>query len=145
MLGELEKIVSNNKLFSEELFIKNNLEELLTLRESRIFDEKWIEIYNVLNINDYSKEREEIDKIRKTVFMRAYEVSYSSEFAGFVSDDFELISRSIICKYENSWINSLLYIYLKGNFPAGEIEMSSSSMEELIYVAINEKENKFLK
>lgn len=57
MLGELENIVSNNKLFSEELLIKNNLEELLTLRESKIFDEKWIEIYNVLNINDYSKEK----------------------------------------------------------------------------------------
>ena len=139
MLGELENIVSNNKLFSEELLIKNNLEELLTLRESKIFDEKWIEIYNVLNINDYSKEKEVIDKIRKIVFMRAYEVSSSAEFASFVSDDFELISRAIICKYENSWIDSLLYIYLKGNFPAGEIEMSSLGMDELIYVAIDER------
>ena len=132
MLEKLENIISNNQLLSENLFIKNNLEELLMLRENKNFDEKWIKIYNVLNVNDYSNKKELIDRIRKIVFRRAYDISFSSEFAGFVSDDFELISKAIICKYENSWITSLLYIYLKGNFPTGEIKIVSNTFNEII-------------
>lgn len=111
-------------LFRIELFVGKDIDELLDLRDAKEFDEKWMEVYKHMEcLRDEIKDRKLINDIRKEAFFKANILSNSSELAGYVSDDFELISEALEIGYNDEWLNGLFNCYLSRTFPCGEMRM----------------------
>lgn len=111
-------------LFTIELFVGKDMDELLDLRDAKVFDKRWMEVYkDIESLKDEIKDRKLIDKIRKEAFFKANILSNSSELAAYVSDDFELISEALEIGYNDKWLNGLFNCYLSNIFPCGEIKM----------------------
>lgn len=136
--GELVMSIELNKhlyellkigLIKEELFRDKDIDELLNLRDEERFDKKWMEVYSYIeSFKSEIQNKKIIDDIRKEAFIKANSLSKSSDLAGYVSDDFELISEALEIGYNNKWLNGLFSCYLSGIFPCGEI----NSIEEHI-------------
>ncbi len=63
-----------------------------------------------------------MDKLREAAFKAAFRATGSSEIAGLVSDDFELLVRYDVGGFgADPWITGLAESYLQGFFPACEV------------------------
>lgn len=127
-------------LFRIELFKEKDIDELLDLRDVKEFDKRWMEVYKHLELlRDEIKDRKLIDDIRKEAFFKANSLSNSSEFAGYVSDDFELISEALEIGYNNKWLNGLFNCYLSNKFPCGQIEMYEKDLASQVENYLKER------
>lgn len=71
------------------------MDELLDMRDDKVFDGEWIKRYNELNNNNFTDvEKKEINVIREKSFLMAYSISESSDIASCVSDDMEIICKA---------------------------------------------------
>ena len=117
-------------MIKKELFKGRDIDQILDLRDEKIFDEKWMEIYNYLKqFRSEFDGNELITKIRQEAFLNTIRLSGSSELAGYVSDDFELFGNAVELGYDNKWLNGMFHCYITLRFPCGEIENIQESIE----------------
>lgn len=103
-----------------------NIDELLDERDLAVFDTEWIRVYNAVeslkNAENYSEaESKNNNKLREQVFRMIYEFTNDSDLAGYVSDDFGLISDAKLLGYSDCWLNKMTACYEKGRIPSGSL------------------------
>lgn len=113
--------------FLEQIdFCNLDIDELLDNREVATFDTEWLRVYNAVeslkNALNYSDaERENNSKLREQVFRMIYEFTSDSDLAGYVSDDFGLISDARLLEYSDFWLDKMVAYYEKGSIPCGSL------------------------
>lgn len=131
MLNKLLVEVESNKIIRNSLFENYDVDDLLGMRDDKEFDSEWMRVYDTLNrfkIEDFEKKK--IDDIREKSFLKAYNLSESSDIAGCVSDDFEIICKAYLTCYNDTWVNSLIMSYANGKFPCGRLEKTEYTIKE---------------
>lgn len=122
-----------NQIINPDFFKNCDIDKLLDLRDSEVFDCEWMRVYNYLDsIEIESYKLTEIDDIREQSFMVAYNVSNSSDIASCVSDDFEIICKAYLCGYNDKWLSALVMSYVDGKFPCGNLQMVNYDTKECI-------------
>lgn len=114
------------KVLEQIDFSNLDIDELLDNREVAVFDAEWIRVYNAVeslkNALNYSDaERENNSKLREQVFRMIYEFTSDSDLAGYVSDDFGLISDARLLEYSDFWLDKMIACYEKGSIPCGSL------------------------
>lgn len=98
----LKSIISETNFFN--FMEKINEEDFFNLREDESFESEWLE-----NFNDLKKVRldddlvEIINQIREISFKNTFLYTQNPEISSYISDDFELISKSLLLN-EDNWI-----------------------------------------
>ncbi|MBR3833836.1 MAG: hypothetical protein IKJ73_05935 [Lachnospiraceae bacterium] len=103
-----------------------DIDDLLDNRGLAVFDTEWIRVYNVVeslkNEGNYSEEENKNNtKLREQVFQMIYEFTNDSDLAGYVSDDFGLISDARLLGYNDLWLDKMVACYEKGSIPCGSL------------------------
>ena len=111
------------------------INELLDVRDSDEFESQWLGIYHRLeevssSLSDSDSDR--VQRLCKAVYTKSFEISQHPEFSSYVSDDFELLGKSLIADSHFPWLNGLWISYKNGCFPAGEIEELPGKLGDLI-------------
>ncbi|MEE6032942.1 hypothetical protein [Avibacterium paragallinarum] len=98
----LKNIISETNFFN--FMEKINEEDFFNLREDESFESEWLE-----NFNDLKKVKldddlvEIINQIREISFKNTFLYTQNPEISSYISDDFELISKSLLLN-EDNWI-----------------------------------------
>lgn len=107
--------------------------EALDGRDAEPFDGNWIDSFNALaDLPDAEAAEPAIDEIRERVFRIVFGATNSSELAGYVSDDFELIAKALLTNRNDEFVNALWSEYAAGRFPTGDLAPVSGSLAALI-------------
>ena len=132
MLEKLLKQIQMGNILRFNMFIGTDINELLDLRENSSFDIAWVKSFEELEKLDYlEREIRLIDKIREECYIQTYQLTNSSDISGYISDDFELISKAYCLNINNQWINTIALKYINNTFPCGEIYINEISIQEV--------------
>ena len=95
------------------------LEEYLDKRDSEAFETQWMQAFEAIQRpeEETTLDTATIDEIRKTVFLKAFDVTGSGELAGYISDDFELIAKGLHFEYSSDFLTSMYHRYKEGQLP----------------------------
>lgn len=119
-VNELYSIIRTDCFFKNIFKKEVDWDKELDTRDSCAFDAAWNSNCKALNDMD-SSESKVITEIREYVFKETFRITQHAELAGYISDDFGLISKAFDCRLDDAFINSLWESYDQGNFP-NEIE-----------------------
>ncbi|MFT2112717.1 hypothetical protein [Marinomonas sp. 2405UD68-3] len=139
----------NKKLLDLMLKIKNgdiissincdeiDIDELLDKRDEDPFDSDWVLAnekmeLELANQNLGQATLDFIEQIREESFKAANKNLANGEIAEYVSDDFELIAKSIVIISSDPWVASLLGTYLNGEFPIGLLKNQTVPISDLV-------------
>jgi len=138
MVEKLKAKIENNQIIKNELFDNYDLDELLDMRDDEEFDLEWMRVYEILKqVEMEENQKKVVDDIREVSFLKAYNLSKSSDIASCVSDDFELICKAYIMNYDDNWLNALIMAYAKGEFPCGKLNTKKSTIIECMNILFN--------
>lgn len=117
-----------------------SLDAALDLRDAAVFDDRWMAAHHAIvalekNSPAATGEQAEAARISELAFMRAFESSSSPDFSGYVSDDFELLSRALLVGYDSPWLTALFDAYSENRFPYGTLSESMASLGNSIQKA----------
>lgn len=131
MINLLLKKIKEDKMISGKMFNKLNIDELLDLRDEPAFDSEWMRVFSqIKELSCSETDMQIINNIRKESYLKAYQASNSSEIAGCVSDDFDLIAKAYILSINDWWLNSVILMYANDNFPCGEVNIIKADINE---------------
>ncbi|ACZ76343.1 conserved hypothetical protein [Dickeya parazeae Ech586] len=117
-LIDMENVLSSPSFFD---FLKNlDVDNALDSRDSKTFDSEWMNNFNRLEKEVFSKDDLDfIDILREKSFKLSFKIIKESEIASRISDDIEIIAKDILKGNTNGWpINYLWQSYKNGKFPA---------------------------
>lgn len=100
------------KVFDKEL----DWDAELDARDTHEFDSAWNSSYEKLHELSPSESQTTRD-VREYAFKQTFRITRNAELAGYVSDDWGLISTALENNIQIEFINNLWNSYLKGNFP----------------------------
>ena len=89
---------------------ENELNEILDLRDSSLFEKEMIRLYEQLKNVDVEFDGEER-------FIRLSNATNCHEACSYIIEDFELIEKALSVNYENLLLNHLIESYKKGMIP----------------------------
>jgi hypothetical protein len=128
-LLKLKCLLKNKEILSKDTFDVDNFDLILEQRDMEDLDCQWMRVLNLLDNESISDEDMIlIDSIREFVFKAVYDFTDSSELAGYISDDFEIISKALVTKFNDEWLNAMFNEYLKNKIPCNSLKMSSSNL-----------------
>lgn len=116
-LAEVENFLSSASVFD---FLKTlDADSALDSRDEPEFDDAWMKEFNSLKNEDFDADDiEHINSLREKAFKLSFRVINNSEISSRISDDFELIAKSVVVGKDNSWAISYLWSsYKVGKFP----------------------------
>ena len=117
---ELQQELEMMPLLREaEEWLEEALEEYMDQRDSEAFETQWMQAFEAIQRleQETTLDTATIDEIRKTVFLKAFDVTGSGELAGYVSDDFELIAKGLHFEYPSDFLASMYHRYKEGALP----------------------------
>ncbi|KVM68089.1 hypothetical protein WJ61_25220 [Burkholderia ubonensis] len=94
-------------------------DDTLDMRDAKPFDDLWMQAFNdvdglAISVDD----KKFLDSIREKAFKLSFRASGNSDIAGRVSDDVELIAKSMLAGKPDSWsVRALWDTYKRGAFP----------------------------
>lgn len=96
-----------------------DLYSALDARDEADFDERWMAEFHRLSQTAFPEEVNQlIDRLRELAFKGAYRTVQDADAAARVSDDVELIAKSLALGEEESWPTAFLWAsYRRGEFP----------------------------
>jgi len=120
-LAELQGGLEDGRLLSARHLASVD-DDHLELRDKPRFADAWMASYSrvesaVASLSAGS--RSAIDRIRETAYRETFDLSQSPDLAGYVSDDFGLISEAIVAGIDDPWVEGLLDCYISGRVPGG--------------------------
>ncbi len=137
-MTDLDKIIDliNQKLiFTADMFSNVDLDSILDKRDEDPFDSDWTNALediskksSVINQDDFSK----IETIRELAFKAAGELSEFGEISGYISDDFEMISKAVAVRSDNLWVSALLKKYLRNEIPYEALDVQCELINDLL-------------
>ncbi|HDR2846341.1 TPA: hypothetical protein QCK30_004889 [Enterobacter sichuanensis] len=116
-LAEVENFLSSASVFD---FLKTlDADSALDSRDEPQFDDAWMKEFNSLKNEGFDAgDIERINSLREKAFKLSFRVINNSEISSRISDDFELIAKSVVVGKDNSWAISYLWSsYKGGKFP----------------------------
>ena len=116
-LAEVENFLSSASVFD---FLKTlNADSALDSRDEPEFDDAWMKEFNSLKNESFDADDiENINSLREKAFKLSFRVINNSEISSRISDDFELIAKSVVVGKDNNWAISYLWSsYKGGKFP----------------------------
>lgn len=123
MLYNLKKNIMTSVFFDVSYFTNLNINYVLDMRDDEVFDNKWIQNYELVNnykIDDDTCQL--IDMIREIVFRKIYDITKNSDLAACVSDDFDLMCKAYVLNINNDWLANLANTYVQKKMPFGNLE-----------------------
>ncbi|POP43407.1 hypothetical protein CHU32_10025 [Superficieibacter electus] len=117
LLIEVDEAMSAPKFFD---FLKSlNVDNALDSRDQPDFDERWMNEFNALEIIRLkNSDAVFIDLLREKAFKLSFKVINNSEISSCISDDVDLIAKSLASGNNESWALNYLWIsYKNGIFP----------------------------
>ena len=116
-LTEIESQLSTPTFFD---FLQHiDLYSALDARDEADFDERWMTEFHRLSQKTYSEEVNQlINRLRELAFKGAYRAVQDADAAARISDDVELIAKSLALGEAESWPTAFLWAsYRRGEFP----------------------------
>ncbi|MFL7890341.1 hypothetical protein [Enterobacter pseudoroggenkampii] len=116
-LAEVENFLSSASVFD---FLKTlDADSALDSRDEPEFDDAWMKEFNSLKNESFDADDiENINSLREKAFKLSFRVINNSEISSRISDDFELIAKSVVVGKDNNWAISYLWSsYKGGKFP----------------------------
>lgn len=116
-------------LLSKETF--QDVEQSLLRRDELGFDQNWVRVFEqVVSRPLPISEQTSLDAVLEMAFKVAFSCCEDTDLAGYISDDFELIGRSVATLWEEPFVASLLATYASGQIPGGGSLVLSTSLHE---------------
>lgn len=117
-LIEMEKYLSTPDFFDFLKLLDSDF--ALNSRDESNFDNNWMSEFNALKDERFNSEDIKfIDYFREDAFKRSFRVINNHEISSSISDDIELISKSLILEKNDSWAVTYLWsCYKKGKYPS---------------------------
>lgn len=114
------KLIEQTFTVNKALLTEGFINEYLDSRDSKNFDEKWIDAYeHMKGLSSSNKEFLVQDNtLREKIFKIVVSISSSYELAEYVSDDAGLIYASIFFNVKNDFIDHLYNCYKKNVLPS---------------------------
>lgn len=110
-----------------------DIDTILDNRDLDIFSNPWTKAYKEIKKKPVNgQEQEQIDAIRKNIFMRVFSKTDSSDLSAYISDDFELICFHLLDSDKNKWVTALCSVYFSGQIPQGQLVTLDKTLNELI-------------
>ncbi len=124
-LEDILKLIKRRNILSDRCFSGKDLDGILEQRDEDPFDNDWITSYNNIdemwsNFQAPDEIIDLIEEIRKESFLTTSRATQQHEIASYVSEDFDLISKNIVLKVSDSFVESLLFIYMADSLPKDE-------------------------
>ena len=118
LVTQLNVILTSPQFLANLSSDPDQLEQVLSAREDRDFDAAWMSTFARVEPLVLDEEHAGlVRQLRKDSFKAAFAISESSEIAGFVSDDFELIAKSSFLTEGGEFARFLMNEYKSGSFP----------------------------
>lgn len=115
----IQKCLETGVLLSAKTFEHLSFDALLSKRDSQAFEEKWLALFNLTEQLSFGEQQTfTINRIRELAFKAVFSATANSDLAGYVSDDFEIISKGIAGKLRDGFLFSLVMAYSEGRIPA---------------------------
>ena len=114
VISDIEKNINIKSLLSNIA----DIDSYLDARDEYGFDSKWVSAYEELaprKNNLTNKEKHTLDKYRERVFKQVIQESGNSEFASYLTDDFELFVLNRLTDSAQPWVDGLMKSYENGN------------------------------
>jgi hypothetical protein len=130
------KLADGNVPFASVLAITDPADSLKK-REQESFISEWKRVWPILNLDAHGQILKNSDEptileIGEMAHKAALPVSPSIEFANLVSNDFDLIARSLSTMRFDPWVNAVWLAYKGGTFPSGTLSPVKGSLADLI-------------
>ncbi len=114
--------IRQGKLIPKEMFIRDDLDDILDERDQTEFEQPWLDCSERIKAAWESESIDEatvktMDEIRKESFLVVSRATGQHEIASYVSDDFELISKSLALGLNDPYATELLDFYRSGKIP----------------------------
>ena len=114
--------IRQGKVIPGEMFVRDDLDDILDARDKTTFEKRWLECAERIKAAWDSKAVDEsttnsMDEVRKESFLAVSRATQQHEIASYVSDDFELISKSIALDLNDPYATELLETYRSGKIP----------------------------
>jgi hypothetical protein len=86
-------------------------------------DSGWVQASSELGQPTRTIRESDIDAVRQLAYTATYESTtpHNPDLAAYVSEDFDLIVRSVLLGVESPWINGLLASYISSEFPRSTV------------------------
>ena len=98
-------------------------------RDQDPFDGEWVSLDKKLekekskiSSSEFDSISEKLRKVTRSVFIKIMKNTGSSDLAGYVFDDFDLIYLALLMKIRDGFLFSLIYSYMNGKIPTNEME-----------------------
>lgn len=128
-----DAVVGNASAWNEDA-----IESSLDSRDTYPFDSNWVRTNKELESHKMllaPELRTEIDAfsndLRERTFAAILRATGSSDLAGYVSDDFEMICSGIAAGYVNTFVFSLAASYVAGRIPDNSMEIVDGNPSRL--------------
>lgn len=109
-----------------------DIDQILDNRDLHVFSDAWTSAYKEIKIKPVTiEEQEQIDVVRKDIFMRVFSKSESSDLSAYISDDFELICFHLLGSDKNTWVTALCAEYFNNQIPQGELVSQTKTLKEM--------------
>ncbi len=126
--------LESGRLIGRPLMEPEDIEAALDARDGQNFDSKWVSLSDEIEKRKNLEPEQEnaLEKIRELAYKAAYKTSNHADFAGYVSDDFDLIGNAILLEISDTWLAGLFAEYIDGRFPSGEIKEAGMGLDDLL-------------
>lgn len=126
MLPSIERLLSlirSGAVLSGDAVAAINHDAILDARDfDEEFESEWLRVsdeidrrWNESNIDPATKQQ--LDEIRRESFLRVSNATSQHEIASYVSDDFDLIARSVVLGIEDPFVDWMWQTYLDQSVP----------------------------
>ncbi|MGL5681068.1 MAG: hypothetical protein ACRDC2_16025 [Plesiomonas shigelloides] len=116
-LKALDDSLSTPRFFD---FLKSiNADDALDLRDSEPFDSLWMDCFNKITKEEISQDNIFIiNQLREKSFKLSFHICHNAEISSRISDDIELIAKTMVSKSNDDWAITVLWEnYRNGKFP----------------------------
>lgn len=138
MLYELKDRIMTTVFFDINYLLNVNIDDILDMRDDEIFDNQWIQNYELVYNNKINDDIcQLIDIIREIVFRKIYDITQNLDLAACVSDDFELMCKAYVLNINNIWLANLAYSYVQKKIPFGNMNSTNLVFSDVFDMLVN--------
>ncbi len=132
-LNTLGEVFIKTLKISLDQLTPESIDEILNSRDEPEFSSLWMQAYETVEEKEMDETlRDQIDEIRKEIFLFTFRTANSSDLPAYISEDFELISSYYVHQIQNQWVTDLLFTYLNHHIPGKEFIKTDKTMEALM-------------
>ncbi len=114
-----------------------HIDDMLNDRDASVFDSHWMAAFDRVEskkreipLNDLDKDR--VSRVSELAYLQSFECWKSPDIAGYISDDFRLISEALLLGICDVWLSALCLQYFLRTFPYGDLKEIPMSLEEIV-------------